>query len=115
MASPHTTVLERPLSPTTQAAEDGEDEDDEEGVCTTECVREFKSEKQFEKILAAASPETLIVVDFYRTACGSCRYIGAGGAAAVHGVSAPHGMQCPRAALQVSSSSVKGAMKSMRL
>ena len=65
-------------------------------------VREFKSEQQFEKILSTAKPDQLIVVDFYRwpqlrpptaaglppalsslwpaprTACGSCKYIGAG-------------------------------------
>ena len=33
---------------------------------------------QFDRAVSGASPETLVVVDFYRTACGSCKYISAG-------------------------------------
>ena len=31
--------------------------------------------QEFDEVLSTASPKTLIVVDFYKTACGSCRYI----------------------------------------
>ena len=36
------------------------------------------AEQQFDSILTSADPNTLVVVDFYRTACGSCKYISAG-------------------------------------
>lgn len=31
--------------------------------------------KEFREILDQENPNTLVVVDFYKTACGSCRYI----------------------------------------
>lgn len=50
------------------------DEDDE--LCPVECVREFKTDEEFLRILARAKKtNSLVVVDFYRTACGSCKYI----------------------------------------
>ncbi|KAJ4967050.1 hypothetical protein NE237_018899 [Protea cynaroides] len=50
------------------------DEDDE--LCPVECVREFKTDEEFFKILEKAKEaDSLVVVDFYRTACGSCKYI----------------------------------------
>ena len=36
------------------------------------------AEQQFDNILSSADPSSLVVVDFYRTACGSCKYISAG-------------------------------------
>ena len=36
------------------------------------------TEQQFDSILSSADPSALVVVDFYRTACGSCKYISAG-------------------------------------
>ncbi|KAK9166403.1 hypothetical protein Scep_001594 [Stephania cephalantha] len=55
--------------------EDGlSDEDDE--LCPVECVKEFKTNKEFFKILEKAKEtNSLVVVDFYRTSCGSCKYI----------------------------------------
>ncbi|KAK9096926.1 hypothetical protein Sjap_022423 [Stephania japonica] len=55
--------------------EDGlSDEDDE--LCPVECVKEFKTDKEFFKILEnAKETNSLVVVDFYRTSCGSCKYI----------------------------------------
>ncbi|XP_058786203.1 thioredoxin-like 4, chloroplastic [Vicia villosa] len=54
--------------------QDVPDEDDD--VCPVECVREFKTDEEFCKILEKSKgTETLIVVDFFRTSCGSCRYI----------------------------------------
>ncbi|KAH7567423.1 hypothetical protein JRO89_XS07G0070300 [Xanthoceras sorbifolium] len=42
----------------------------------TECVREFKTDEEFFKILERAKEmDSLVVVDFYRTSCGSCKYI----------------------------------------
>ncbi|XP_058097145.1 thioredoxin-like 4, chloroplastic [Magnolia sinica] len=50
------------------------DEDDE--LCPVECVREFKTDKEFCKILERSKEtDSLVVVDFYRTSCGSCKYI----------------------------------------
>ncbi len=54
---------------------DENDEDDDE-LCPVECVREFKTNSELQSILQHAKrTNTLVVVDFYRTACGSCRYI----------------------------------------
>lgn len=41
-----------------------------------ECVREFKSRSEFDEILQSSQEQNaLVVVDFFKTACGSCRYI----------------------------------------
>ncbi|PIA46293.1 hypothetical protein AQUCO_01500063v1 [Aquilegia coerulea] len=53
------------------------DEDDD--LCPIECVREFKTDAEFSKILEKArETDSLVVVDFYRTSCGSCKYIAQG-------------------------------------
>ncbi|KAL1170459.1 hypothetical protein V6Z11_A05G215100 [Gossypium hirsutum] len=50
------------------------DEDDD--LCPVDCVREFKTDEEFLKILEKAKEtNSLVVVDFYRTSCGSCKYI----------------------------------------
>ncbi|KAF5740682.1 thioredoxin-like 4 chloroplastic isoform X2 [Tripterygium wilfordii] len=50
------------------------EEDDD--LCPVECVREFKTDEEFCRILEKAKEtKSLVVVDFYRTACGSCKYI----------------------------------------
>ncbi|KAK0576577.1 hypothetical protein LWI29_020027 [Acer saccharum] len=50
--------------------------DEEDELCPVECVREFKTDEEFFKILERAKEmESLVVVDFYRTSCGSCKYI----------------------------------------
>ncbi|KAF6139041.1 hypothetical protein GIB67_010767 [Kingdonia uniflora] len=50
------------------------EEDDE--LCPIECVREFKTDDDFLKILEKGKDNgSLVVVDFYRTSCGSCKYI----------------------------------------
>lgn len=52
-----------------------DDEDDAE-LCPVDCVREFKTEEEFRRILDKAKESgSLVVVDFYRTSCGSCKYI----------------------------------------
>ncbi|XP_020110423.1 thioredoxin-like 4, chloroplastic [Ananas comosus] len=51
----------------------GEGEDE---VCPVECVAEFATEEEFRRILERAKERNaLVVVDFYRTSCGSCKYI----------------------------------------
>lgn len=51
------------------------DEDDDD-VCPVECVREFKTDEEFLKILdKSKGTGSLVVVDFFRTSCGSCKYI----------------------------------------
>ncbi|KAA8528538.1 hypothetical protein F0562_035893 [Nyssa sinensis] len=50
------------------------DEDDD--LCPVDCVREFRTDEEFFRILEKAKEtNALVVVDFYRTACGSCKYI----------------------------------------
>ncbi|KAK4352089.1 hypothetical protein RND71_027607 [Anisodus tanguticus] len=50
--------------------------DEEDEVCPVECVREFKTDEEFSIVLEKAKKTgALVVVDFYRTACGSCKYI----------------------------------------
>ncbi|XP_073021921.1 thioredoxin-like 4, chloroplastic isoform X1 [Primulina eburnea] len=49
-------------------------EDDE--LCPVDCVREFYTDDDFLRILEKSKESNaLVVVDFYRTSCGSCRYI----------------------------------------
>ena len=50
------------------------DEDDD--LCPVECVREFKTDEEFCRIMEKAKEtRSLVVVDFFRTSCGSCKYI----------------------------------------
>lgn len=54
----------------------GELSDDDDDLCPVECVREFYTDEEFFKILETAKESnSLVVVDFYRTSCGSCKYI----------------------------------------
>jgi thiol:disulfide interchange protein len=38
-------------------------------------VKEIYSQDELQHHLEEAGPNSLVVVDFYRTACGSCKYI----------------------------------------
>lgn len=59
--------------------EEEDDEEDDTELCPVECVREFKSRSEFDEILRHAKRQkALVVVDFFKTACGSCRYIETG-------------------------------------
>ncbi|KAI3439715.1 Thioredoxin domain-containing protein, partial [Psidium guajava] len=52
------------------------DEDEDDDLCPVDCVREFKTDEEFFRILEKAKETgALVVVDFYRTSCGSCKYI----------------------------------------
>ncbi|XP_031123772.1 thioredoxin-like 4, chloroplastic [Ipomoea triloba] len=54
----------------------GDDEDDDDELCPVECVREFNTDEEFSRIMEKAKQTgALVVVDFYRTSCGSCKYI----------------------------------------
>ncbi|KAF8405025.1 hypothetical protein HHK36_009921 [Tetracentron sinense] len=54
----------------------GELSDEDDDLCPVECVREFKTDEEFFRILEKAKEtNSLVVVDFYRTSCGSCKYI----------------------------------------
>jgi len=48
---------------------------DEDEPCPLECVRQIYTVNDFKKLAEEAHPKSLVVVDFYRTACGSCKYI----------------------------------------
>lgn len=55
------------------------DEDEDADLCPVDCVREFKTDEEFMRILEKAKEtKSLVVVDFYRTSCGSCKYIAQG-------------------------------------
>ncbi|KAG0620376.1 hypothetical protein M758_4G211300 [Ceratodon purpureus] len=57
-----------------KAQESESDSDDD--LCPIECVREISTLRELEHILNhAKSVGSLVVVDFFRTSCGSCRYI----------------------------------------
>lgn len=52
------------------------DVDDDDELCPVDCVREFHTDEEFLTILEKAKDtNALVVVDFYRTSCGSCKYI----------------------------------------
>ncbi|KAK6245254.1 hypothetical protein SCA6_008344 [Theobroma cacao] len=54
----------------------GQLSDEDDDLCPVDCVREFKTDEEFLKILdKAKETNSLVVVDFYRTSCGSCKYI----------------------------------------
>ncbi|XP_008444622.1 thioredoxin-like 4, chloroplastic [Cucumis melo] len=58
------------------AGNQGEMGDEDDDLCPVDCVREFKTDEEFIKILDKAKENGgLVVVDFYRTSCGSCKYI----------------------------------------
>ncbi|CAH9077988.1 unnamed protein product [Cuscuta epithymum] len=53
-----------------------EEEDDDDECCPVDCVREFTKDEEFLRIMEKAKKSgSLVVVDFYRTSCGSCKYI----------------------------------------
>nr|XP_043616599.1 thioredoxin-like 4, chloroplastic [Erigeron canadensis] len=50
--------------------------DEDEELCPVECVREIKTDEELVGVLEKAKgANSLVVVDFYRTSCGSCKYI----------------------------------------
>ncbi|GAA0153159.1 oxidoreductase [Lithospermum erythrorhizon] len=56
--------------------DNGEDLLDDDELCPVECVREFKTDEELTRFLEKAKEkESLVVVDFYKTSCGSCKYI----------------------------------------
>jgi threonine dehydrogenase-like Zn-dependent dehydrogenase len=55
---------------------DGESDTTDEDLCPIECVREITTLRELEHIIQESkSAGDLVVVDFFRTSCGSCRYI----------------------------------------
>ncbi|CAM6083368.1 unnamed protein product [Calypogeia fissa] len=45
-------------------------------TCPVDCVREVRTYAEFERVLQEAElANTLVVVDFYNSSCGSCKYI----------------------------------------
>ncbi|KAI3522146.1 hypothetical protein L1887_11626 [Cichorium endivia] len=53
-----------------------ESSDEDEELCPVECVREIKKDEELISVLEKAKEaNSLVVVDFYRTSCGSCKYI----------------------------------------
>ena len=51
--------------------------DEDLDACPTECVREIRTPGELAFVLDYAERHgpSLVVVDFYKTACGSCKYI----------------------------------------
>ncbi|VAH39310.1 unnamed protein product [Triticum turgidum subsp. durum] len=53
----------------------GEEEEEDES-CPVECVTEFKTDEEFSRFLERSrATGALVVVDFFRPSCGSCKYI----------------------------------------
>lgn len=52
-----------------------ESSEDDDLECPVECVQELKDVAALDAVLNSAHPNTLIVIDFYKTACGACRFI----------------------------------------
>jgi hypothetical protein len=50
-----------------------ESSEDDDLECPVECVQELKDVAALDAVLNSAHPNTLIVIDFYKTACGACR------------------------------------------
>ncbi|XP_066327705.1 thioredoxin-like 4, chloroplastic isoform X1 [Miscanthus floridulus] len=51
-------------------------EEEEEEFCPVDCVTEFKTDEEFQRHLERSKATgALVVVDFYRPSCGSCKYI----------------------------------------
>ena len=51
-------------------------EDDDDEFCPVDCVTEFKTDEEFRRHLdRSRATGALVVVDFYRPSCGSCKYI----------------------------------------
>ncbi|RCV06925.1 hypothetical protein SEVIR_1G206200v4 [Setaria viridis] len=51
-------------------------EEDDDEVCPVDCVTEFKTDEEFVRHLERSKATgALVVVDFYRPSCGSCKYI----------------------------------------
>ncbi|KAG6547413.1 hypothetical protein Mapa_010861 [Marchantia paleacea] len=69
--------LEKQWKKQEQGESESEDEDDEDSeLCPVECVREFSSQDEFDELLGQAKEQgCLVVVDFFRPSCGSCKYI----------------------------------------
>ncbi|KAM3299199.1 hypothetical protein ACQJBY_040599 [Aegilops geniculata] len=54
---------------------DEEEEEDDES-CPVECVTEFKTDEELARFLERSrATGALVVVDFFRPSCGSCKYI----------------------------------------
>ncbi|BBM98059.1 hypothetical protein MPTK1_1g10500 [Marchantia polymorpha subsp. ruderalis] len=69
--------LEKQWKKQEQGESESEDEDEEDTeLCPVECVREFSSQEEFDELLGQAKEQgSLVVVDFFRPSCGSCKYI----------------------------------------
>ncbi|XP_051216822.1 thioredoxin-like 4, chloroplastic [Lolium perenne] len=51
-------------------------EEEEDEFCPVECVTEFKTDEEFTRFLERSKATgALVVVDFFRASCGSCKYI----------------------------------------
>uniref|UniRef100_A0A453DJJ3 Thioredoxin-like 4, chloroplastic n=5 Tax=Triticinae TaxID=1648030 RepID=A0A453DJJ3_AEGTS len=54
----------------------GEEEEEDDESCPVECVTEFKTDEEFSRFLERSrATGALVVVDFFRPSCGSCKYI----------------------------------------
>nr|XP_027092872.1 thioredoxin-like 4, chloroplastic isoform X2 [Coffea arabica] len=75
LSTPNSTIRSiKTKAATSENDEELSDEDDE--LCPVDCVKEFQTNEEFFQILEKAEKtNTLVVVDFYRTSCGSCKYI----------------------------------------
>jgi thiol-disulfide isomerase/thioredoxin len=63
------------LRPQQQQQQDPREVADSDTPCFVECVSQVKTNEEMQSALTEAGPDALVVVDFYKTACGACKYI----------------------------------------
>ncbi|KAK6938685.1 hypothetical protein RJ641_032193, partial [Dillenia turbinata] len=53
---------------------EGDSSNEDDDLCPVKCVREFKTDEEFTRILEKEKEsKSLVMVDFYRTSCGNCK------------------------------------------
>jgi hypothetical protein len=45
----------------------------DEEVCKVECVKSLDTLEQLDAFFASVAPDSLVVLDLYKTSCGACR------------------------------------------
>jgi hypothetical protein len=63
------------LRPQQQQQQDPREAADSDTPCFVECVSQVNTTEEMQSALTEAGPDALVVVDFYKTACGACKYI----------------------------------------
>lgn len=63
------------ISPVQLLQQQQQKQQEDDGPCFVECVTQVYNIQELQTQLDEAGPDALVVVDFYKTACGACKYI----------------------------------------